>query len=90
MIGFFSANKKKTGKSWTTNPADIDIPHYKQLLWNTIDEVLQIAGYPVEQLAKDFGVKLDRKNRNGNGNGNDNGNGNANPKNSALKQGGEQ
>jgi len=59
LIEYFSSDKKKTGNSWTNtnNPAEIDISHYKQLLWNTIDEILEIAGYPVEELAKEFGVK---------------------------------
>jgi DNA polymerase elongation subunit (family B) len=54
-IEYFNANEKKTGKSWTINPTEIDIQHTKQLLWNTIDEVLEISGYPIEQLATEFG-----------------------------------
>jgi DNA polymerase elongation subunit (family B) len=28
LVEFYMANKKKTGKSWTLHPAEIDIPHY--------------------------------------------------------------
>ena len=70
LVEYFNSDKKKTGKSWTTNTnnpaAEIDISHYKQLLWNTIDEILEIAGYPIEELAKEFGVKNRKKNNNEN------------------------
>jgi hypothetical protein len=61
IIEYFNANKKKTGNSWTINSEEIDIAHYKQLLWNTIDEILEIAGYPVAELAKEFGIKAKKK-----------------------------
>jgi DNA polymerase elongation subunit (family B) len=60
-IEYFNANEKKTGKSWTINPTEIDIQHTKQLLWNTIDEVLEISGYPIEQLATEFGCVIPTK-----------------------------
>jgi hypothetical protein len=47
--------QKITKLSLKLNPTEIDIQHTKQLLWNTIDEVLEIAGYPIEQLATEFG-----------------------------------
>ena len=48
---------RQTGKSWSINPADMDITKCKQKLWNSVSELLEIAGYPVEDLAKEFGVK---------------------------------
>jgi DNA polymerase elongation subunit (family B) len=56
LIEYFVSNIKKTGSSWSTNPADIDVKWYKQSLWNTVKEVLEIAGYPVEDLANEFGL----------------------------------
>lgn len=63
MIQYFDSDIKKTGKSWSTNPADIDIAKYKQTLWNTVGEILEIAGYPVEDLAIEFDVKNLRNKR---------------------------
>jgi DNA polymerase, archaea type len=59
LVGYFSANEKETGKSWTTNFADADIPHYKELLWNTIYKVLEAAKYSLPELAKEFDVCID-------------------------------
>jgi DNA polymerase I len=58
LIGYFDADIRKTtdGKSWSTNPADIDIAKYKMKLWNTVKEVLEIAGYDIESLAQEFGL----------------------------------
>ena len=56
LIEYFVSSLKKTGSSWSTNASDIDTKWYKQSLWNTVSEILEIAGYPVEDLAKDFGV----------------------------------
>lgn len=70
LIEYFVSNIKKTGSSWSTNPADIDVKWYKQSLWNTVKEVLEIAGYPVEDLANEFGVlssKTKSSKRNGHG-----------------------
>jgi DNA polymerase, archaea type len=61
LIEYYSSNLKNTGKSWTLDPAEIDISHYKELLWNTIDEILEIAGYPIAELAKEFGIKAKKK-----------------------------
>ena len=58
LVEYFDSSIKKTGKSWSKNPAHIDILKYKQTLWNTLDEVLEIAGYPVEDFANKFGVKI--------------------------------
>jgi hypothetical protein len=57
LIQYFHSNVKKAGKSWSVDPADIDIAKYKQTLWNTVREILEIAGYLVEDLSKEFGVK---------------------------------
>jgi DNA polymerase elongation subunit (family B) len=61
LIKYFSANEKKVGRSWTLDYAEADIPHYKQLLWNTIDETLEIAGDSLVELAKEFDVKVEKK-----------------------------
>lgn len=61
LIEYYSSNIKKTGKSWTLDPAEIDIVHYKELLWNIVDEILEIAGYPIAELAKEFGIKVTKK-----------------------------
>jgi DNA polymerase, archaea type len=63
LIEYFDSNIKKSGKSWSVNPREIDVSKYKQTLWNTVNEVLEIAGYPVEDLAKKFGVKMTSKNK---------------------------
>lgn len=34
------------------------------MLWNTVKETLEIAGYPVEDLSKEFGVKSPKSNKN--------------------------
>jgi hypothetical protein len=52
----------KTGKSWSEDPADMDTAKYKQMLWNTVKEILCIAGYSVEDLSNEFGVKNPKKN----------------------------
>ena len=57
LIQYFDSDVKKTGKSWSVDPSDIDIAKYKQMLWNTVREILDIAGYSVEDLSKEFGVK---------------------------------
>jgi uncharacterized protein YaaR (DUF327 family) len=69
LVEYFDANIKKTGKSWSRNSTDIDIPKYKQTVWNSVSEILEIAGYPVEDLAKKFGVKMISKNKKRNGHG---------------------
>jgi DNA polymerase elongation subunit (family B) len=61
LVRYFDSDIKKIGKSWSTNPEDIDISKYKQKLWNTVREVLEIAGYPIEDLACEFGVKVKSK-----------------------------
>jgi hypothetical protein len=61
LLEYYSSNEKKTGKSWTLNPAEIDFEHYKELLWNIVNEILEIAGYPVAELAKEFGIKTKTK-----------------------------
>ena len=58
LIEFYNANVKKAGKSWTLDPAQIDIAKYKELLWNTIKEILDIEGCSVTDLAKEFGIKI--------------------------------
>ena len=66
LVEYFDSNVKKTGQSWSKNYRHIDISKYKQSLWNSISEVLEIAKYPVEDLAKKFGVRTTkRKNNNG-------------------------
>jgi DNA polymerase elongation subunit (family B) len=61
LVEYFDSNIKKTGKSWSTKHEDIDILKYKQTLWNTVKEVLEITGFPVEDLANKFGVKTSTK-----------------------------
>jgi uncharacterized protein YaaR (DUF327 family) len=61
LVEYYNSNIKNTGNSWTLDPTEIDIRHYKELLWNTIDEILEIAGYPVAELAKEFGIKAKKK-----------------------------
>ena len=63
LIEYFDSNIKKTGKSWSKNPRHIDVLKYKQTLWNTVSEVLEISKYPIEELAKKFGVKNIKRRR---------------------------
>jgi DNA polymerase I len=64
LVEYFDSNIKKTGKSWSKNPRHIDVLKYKQTLWNTVSEVLEISKYPVEDLAMKIGVKtIKRKSR---------------------------
>jgi uncharacterized protein YaaR (DUF327 family) len=67
LVEYFDSNIKKTGKSWSKYPRDIDVAKYKQTLWNTVSEVLEIAEYPVEDLAGKFGVRTNNKRKNDNG-----------------------
>jgi DNA polymerase elongation subunit (family B) len=62
LIQYFDSDIKKTGKSWSEDPADMDTAKYKQMLWNTVKEILYIAGYSVEDLSNEFGVKNPKKN----------------------------
>ncbi|HJT49028.1 MAG TPA: DNA polymerase domain-containing protein [Nitrososphaeraceae archaeon] len=64
LIQYFDSDVKKTGKSWSIDPADIDTAKYKQTIWNTVREILEIAGYSVEDLSKEFGVKNPNKKNN--------------------------
>jgi DNA polymerase elongation subunit (family B) len=57
LIQYFDSDVKTTGKSWSLDPADIDITKYMQTLWNAVREILEISGYPVEDLANEFDVK---------------------------------
>lgn len=54
---------KKTGNSWTLDPAQIDIAKYKELLWNIIKEILDIEGCSVTDLAKELGIKVKGQSR---------------------------
>lgn len=58
LIKYYNSNKKKTGNSWTLDPAQIDIAKYKELLWNIIKEILDIEGCSVTDLAKELGIKV--------------------------------
>lgn len=58
LVEYFDSNVRKTGKSWSKNSRDIDVLKYKQTLWNTVSEVLVISKYPVEDLAREFSVKM--------------------------------
>jgi hypothetical protein len=62
LIKYFDANKKETGHSWTLEFKDADIPTCKQKVWNSIPKILA-AGYPIEDLAKEFGVNNNNKNK---------------------------
>ena len=64
LAEFYDANKKRTGKSWSFDPEDIDIDKYTQDLWNTLQEVLELVGYSKEELAKEFTVKVVIKKKN--------------------------
>jgi hypothetical protein len=55
-VEYFDSNIEKTGKRGSKNPRHIDVLKYKQTLWNTVSEVLEIAKYPIEDLAKKFGI----------------------------------
>ena len=58
LIRYWNSDKKKMGNSWTLDPAQIDIAKYKELLWNTVREILDIEGCSVSDLAKEFGIKI--------------------------------
>jgi hypothetical protein len=58
LIKYYNSNKKKTGNSWTLDPAQTDIAKYKELLWNIIKEILDIEGCSVTDLAKELGIKV--------------------------------
>jgi DNA polymerase, archaea type len=65
LVEYFDSNIRKTGRSWSKDYRYIDIMKYKQTLWNSVSEILGITGYPIEDLAKKFGVKTFGKNKNG-------------------------
>ena len=56
-LEFYLANADLYGESWSFNPAEIHIAKYKELLWNLVDEILEIAGIDIVALKKEFGVK---------------------------------
>ena len=59
LIWYYNADiKKKTGKSWTLNPKQIYPGKYIESLWNTHKEILEIAGYPIAELAEEFGIQI--------------------------------
>lgn len=63
LTWFYDADTDKVGKSYTQNPSDIDIVHYKGLLFNVVAEILDIAGYDLDKLAQEFGVKINKDKR---------------------------
>jgi hypothetical protein len=65
LVEYFDSNIKKTGRSWSKDYRHIDILKYKQTLWNSVSEILEITGYATEDLAKKFGVKTFNWNKNG-------------------------
>ena len=66
LVEYFDSNIKKSGQSWSKNYRHVDISKYKQSLWNSVSEVLEIAKYPIEDLAKKFGVKTTKRKNNNN------------------------
>lgn len=64
LVEYFDSNIKKSGQSWSKNYSHIDISKYKQSLWNSVSEVLELAKYPIEDLAKKFGVKTTKRKNN--------------------------
>lgn len=48
-------------QGWSQNPDEISVQQYKQLLWNSLKEVLELAEFPIEQMALEFGVENDMK-----------------------------
>lgn len=60
LIQYFHSDIKKTGKSWSTNPADIDIAKYKQTLWNTVREILEIAGILLKIWQRNLVLRIQR------------------------------
>jgi DNA polymerase elongation subunit (family B) len=64
LLEYFDSNVKESGQSWSRNHRHIDVSKYKQSLWNSVDEVLEIAKYPIKDLAKKFGVKITKRKNN--------------------------
>lgn len=62
LASYYNASIKATGKSWTLNPSEIDIPKYKELLWNGVHEVIDIVGYSITQLSQELGIRLKKDN----------------------------
>lgn len=60
LVEYYDSDNK-AGWSPISNPADISIQKYKQLLWNSLEEVFDITGFAIEKLAKEFGVKNKNK-----------------------------
>jgi DNA polymerase, archaea type len=65
LVEYFDSSIKKTGRSWSKDYRHIDILKYKQTLWNSVREILEITGYATEDLARKFGVKTFDRNKNG-------------------------
>jgi DNA polymerase elongation subunit (family B) len=64
LAEFYESDMKKTGKSYLFDPQDADPRKYVQALWNTVQEVLELVGYPKAELAKEFTVKVATKKKN--------------------------
>jgi len=60
IVSYYKSDKDKFGKSWTQEPSEINLWKYKELLWNTIYETVQIAGHSIAELAKELGIRLEK------------------------------
>jgi DNA polymerase elongation subunit (family B) len=61
-VKYYKADEDKIGKSWTCNPSELNIWKYKEMLWNMVSEILQIAGYSITELAQELGIGLKKDN----------------------------
>jgi DNA polymerase, archaea type len=52
LVEYFTANKKKFGKSWCLDLKHADLHDYAEKTWNTVKEVLKLSGYPTEELER--------------------------------------
>jgi DNA polymerase elongation subunit (family B) len=60
IVTYYKADEAKIGKTWTLDPLEINLWKYKELLWNTVYETLQIAGYPIAGLAQELEIRLEK------------------------------
>jgi len=58
VVEWYDSDNKQ---HWTQNPAEISVKKYKQLLWNSLEEIFEFTGLPIKEMVSEFGIKLRKK-----------------------------
>jgi DNA polymerase, archaea type len=58
VVEWYDSDNKQ---HWSSDPSEISAKKYRQLLWNSLEEIFEQIGLPVQELASEFGVKVKKK-----------------------------